>query len=61
MVTPAGDDIDLCKIAGYSISGWIPGFLLSLNDHVLEWQLWAEQVEKWLEQQQQVPIHPGQL
>jgi hypothetical protein len=29
---------------------------LSLNDHVLEWQLRAEQAERRFEQRQQVPV-----
>ncbi|GHO98527.1 hypothetical protein KSF_085750 [Reticulibacter mediterranei] len=37
---------------------------LNLNDHVLEWQLRAEQAERRFEQRQQIPVdvwpHPGQ-
>jgi hypothetical protein len=34
MVVPASDGIDLFKIAGRSISGWIPSFKTGMTSHV---------------------------
>ncbi len=56
MVTPAVDGIDLFRIAGRSISGWIPSFKTGTVSHVR--QPFCSQLEErlllWLEYHPQV-------
>ncbi len=56
MVTPAVDGIDLFKIAGRSISGWIPSFKTGVASHIR--QPFCSQLEErlllWLEYHPQV-------
>jgi len=67
MVAPAVEGIDLFKIAGRSISGWIPSFKTGAVSHVR--QPFCSQLEErlllWLEYHPQVKprhgwfTHPG--
>ena len=56
MVAPAVDGIDLFKIAGRSISGWIPSFKTGTASHIR--QPFCSQLEErlllWLEYNPQV-------
>jgi len=59
MVAPAADGIDLFKIAGRSISGWVPSFKLGLVAPVR--QPFCSQLEErlllWLEYHPHKPGH----